>query len=43
LKKKEKPHWGARKIPELLLKRLAGDVTIPATSTVHAVLNTGID
>lgn len=24
--KKEKPHWGARKIRELLVKRLAGDV-----------------
>jgi transposase InsO family protein len=37
--KKEKPHWGARKIRELLLRRLAGDVRIPATSTVHAVLD----
>ncbi len=37
--KKEKPHWGARKIRELLLRKLAGDVRIPATSTVHAVLD----
>ena len=37
--KKEKPHWGARKIRELLVRRLAGDQRIPATSTVHAVLD----
>lgn len=37
--KKEKPHWGARKIRELLVKRLAGDMRIPAKSTVHAVLD----
>ncbi|HWT84046.1 MAG TPA: IS481 family transposase, partial [Candidatus Methylomirabilis sp.] len=37
--KKDKPHWGARKIRELLVKRLAGDVRIPAKSTVHAVLH----
>ncbi len=37
--KKEKPHWGARKIRELLLRRLAGDLRIPAKSTVHAVLD----
>ena len=35
--KREKPHWGARKIRELLIRRLAGDVRIPAKSTVHAV------
>ncbi len=34
--KKEKPHWDARKIRELLVHRLAGDVRIPAKSTVHA-------
>ncbi len=39
LLKKEKRHWGARKIRELLVRRLAGDVRIPATSTVHAVLD----
>jgi transposase InsO family protein/transposase-like protein len=37
--KKEKPHWGARKIRELLVRRLAGDVRIPAKSTIHAVLD----
>ena len=37
--KREKPHWGARKIREILIKRLAGDVRIPAKSTVHAVLD----
>ena len=26
--KKEKPHWGARKIREVLVRRLAGDVRI---------------
>jgi transposase InsO family protein len=39
LAKKGKPHWGARKIRELLIRRLAGDVRIPSTSTVHAVLD----
>jgi transposase InsO family protein len=37
--KRDKPHWGARKIRELLLRRLAGDVRIPAKSTIHAVLH----
>jgi transposase len=37
--KREKPHWGARKIRELLLRRLNGDVRLPAKSTVHAVLD----
>ncbi|MBP1848576.1 transposase InsO family protein [Rhizobium petrolearium] len=37
--KKNKPHWGARKIRELLVKRLAGDVRVPSKSTVHAVLD----
>jgi transposase InsO family protein len=37
--KREKPHWGARKIRELLVRRLDGDVRIPAKSTVHAVLH----
>ena len=37
--KREKPHWGARKIRELLVRRLAGDLRIPARSTVHAVLD----
>jgi transposase len=33
--KGEKPHWGARKIRELLLRRLAGDVGLPAKSTIQ--------
>jgi transposase InsO family protein len=37
--KRGKPHWGARKIRELLVRRLAGDVRIPSKSTVHAVLD----
>jgi len=37
--KREKPHWGARKIRELLVRKLAGDVRLPARSTVHAVLD----
>jgi transposase InsO family protein len=37
--KREKPHWGARKIRELLVRRLDGDFRIPAQSTVHAVLH----
>jgi len=37
--KRNKPHWGARKIRELLLRKLPGDVRTPAKSTVHAVLD----
>jgi transposase InsO family protein len=37
--KRDKPHWGARKIRELLVRKLAGDMRIPAKSTVHAVLD----
>jgi transposase InsO family protein len=37
--KGEKPHWGARKIRELLVRRLAGEVRVPAKSTIHAVLD----
>src|SRR5918996_1963836 len=37
--KRNKPHWGARKIRELLVRRLAGDVRVPAKSTIHAVLD----
>jgi transposase InsO family protein len=36
--KGEKPHWGARKIRELLVRKLDGDFRIPAKSTIHAVL-----
>jgi transposase InsO family protein len=37
--KRDKPHWGARKIRELLVRKLAGDARLPAKSTVHAVLD----
>jgi transposase InsO family protein len=37
--KREKPHWGARKIRERLLRRLPHAVKIPACSTIHAVLD----
>src|SRR5919109_210883 len=30
---------GARKIRELLIRRLAGDIRVPARSTIHAVLD----
>ena len=36
---RDKPHWGVRKIRELLVRRLAGEVRIPATSTIHAELD----
>jgi transposase len=36
--KREKPDWGARKIRELLVRKLDGDFRIPAKSTIHAVL-----
>ncbi len=37
--RQNKPSWGARKIREVLVRKLAGDVRIPATSTIHAVLD----
>ncbi len=37
--KKDNPHWSARKIRELLVRRLAGDMRISSTSTVHAILD----
>jgi transposase InsO family protein len=37
--KRDKPHWGARKIRELMVRRLDGDVRVPAKSTIHAVLH----
>ena len=37
--KRGKPSWGARKIREILVKRLDGNVRVPAKSTVHAVLD----
>lgn len=37
--KKEKPHWGAKKIRELLLRKFSSEVRVPAVSTIHAVLD----
>jgi transposase InsO family protein len=37
--KREKPNWGARKVRELLVRRLDQDFRIPAKSTIHAVLH----
>lgn len=37
--KKEKPHWGARKLRELLLRKFPAEVKVPAVSTIHAVLD----
>ena len=37
--KREKPHWGARKIREPLLRRLPSEVKVPARSTIHAILD----
>src|ERR1051326_6365795 len=37
--KREKPHWGARKIHERLLRKLPHAIKIPAVSTIHAVLD----
>jgi transposase InsO family protein len=37
--KREKPHWGARKIREKLFRRFSSEVRVPAKSTIHAVLD----
>ena len=37
--KKDKPHWGARKLRELLLRKFSSEVKVPAVSTIHAVLD----
>jgi transposase InsO family protein len=37
--KREKPHWGARKIREKLVRRFSSEVRVPAKSTIHAVLD----
>jgi transposase InsO family protein len=37
--RRNKPHWGARKLRELLVRRLPGDIKVPAISTIHAVLD----
>jgi len=37
--KREKPHWGARKIRERLLRKLPHEIKVPACSTIHTVLD----
>jgi transposase InsO family protein len=37
--RREKPHWGARKIKERLLRRLPSEVKVPAISTIHAIMD----
>jgi transposase InsO family protein len=37
--KREKPHWGARKLRELLLRKFSSEVRVPAVSTIHAALD----
>jgi transposase InsO family protein len=37
--KQDKPYWGARKIRDRLIRRLASEVRVPAKSTIHAVLD----
>lgn len=37
--KRDKPHWGARKLREPLVRRLPGDARVPAKSTIHTVLD----
>lgn len=37
--KQEKPHWGARKLRELMIRRTGGAERAPARSTIHAVLD----
>jgi len=37
--KRNKPHWGARKIREKLLRQWDASVKVPAKSTIHAVLD----
>ena len=38
--KRGKPHWGARKTRELLVRKLAGDVRLPAMALVPIVAGT---
>jgi transposase InsO family protein len=37
--KREKPLWGARKLRELLIRRIGSDAGVPVRSTIHAVLD----
>jgi transposase len=33
----ETPHWGARKTSDLLVRRLDGDIRVPARSTIRKI------
>lgn len=37
--RREKPHWGARKLRELLARRMGDVGPVPARNTIHAVLD----
>jgi transposase InsO family protein len=37
--RRDKPHWGARKLRELLARRIGDTAPLPARSTIHAVLD----
>jgi transposase len=37
--RRERPTWGARKLRELLARRLGPDIALPARSTIHTVLD----
>jgi transposase InsO family protein len=37
--KREKPHWGARKLRELLRRKLGPELAVPAVSTIHCILD----
>ena len=37
--KKEKPHWGAKKLRERFIRKFGSDIQVPAVSTFHAVLH----
>jgi transposase len=39
--RREKPHWGARKLRELLARRLGPDIPLPARSTIPAAHGAG--
>jgi len=37
--KRQKPHWGARKLQELLHRKFGSELRLPAVSTIHSVLD----
>lgn len=37
--KKEKPHWGAKKLRERFIRKFGSEIPAPAVSTFHAVLH----